>query len=569
MTAGTRISALPALAAAAADDRIPIVDISAGVTKYVLPEGLQQVLLAVTNSASFNQQGGGSVHYTVPIGDNQIWYEPTTGTLFLGPNYLFHATSATSQASLADWAFDTAKLRQFTRNITLAEISDPADLDLRRFGPEGMYPYAKDPALGTHGTYADLTGLAAGALVGQVRSTAGRVPYGGDETTPGGAAVESGALMAFQTSEMPRQITPNNQMAVGMRIYFSLVPNGSQDKIECVRIENNGHLMVGPKAIEGGDTGALLQIRGHEGTNAKHTLTMTGAPTGGTFTATYYKFPTTSAEYPASVTTAAIARTATAANVRDPLVTAIQGLAGNIPGTSTPFSSVTSADIIATGGPINTTPVVLEYTGLLGLHRQVKLETTSSLTGGTAPKVTVAETVAGIDHQLGNRCLNLRGTTGQTADYMRVQDGAGAVDVLRLDKDGALIVPGQITASGVFRHTGSTVAFFGSSPIAQRGAFTQTYSTATRTMAARAASALGDSTSGTPAGTVAAIPNPADSPATADALRDDLVANTLPAIRNALASIITAINNNRTDGVNNAGVINALIDDSQAYGLST
>ena len=53
---------------------------------------------------------------------------------------------------------------------------------------------------------------------------------------------------------------------------------------------------------------------------------------------------------------------------------------------------------------------------------------------------------------------------------------------------------------------------------------------------------LVDDTSGTAGGTVAAIPDPADTPADADALRDDLVANALPAIRNAIASIIAEQN---------------------------
>lgn len=55
---------------------------------------------------------------------------------------------------------------------------------------------------------------------------------------------------------------------------------------------------------------------------------------------------------------------------------------------------------------------------------------------------------------------------------------------------------------------------------------------------------LQDESEGTPSvtSTVGAIPDPADSPANADALRDDLVANTLPAIRDALATLAAAVN---------------------------
>lgn len=55
-------------------------------------------------------------------------------------------------------------------------------------------------------------------------------------------------------------------------------------------------------------------------------------------------------------------------------------------------------------------------------------------------------------------------------------------------------------------------------------------------------STLTDDTAGTPSSTLAVIPDPANSPATADALRDDLVLNALPAIRDALASLSAAVN---------------------------
>ncbi len=48
---------------------------------------------------------------------------------------------------------------------------------------------------------------------------------------------------------------------------------------------------------------------------------------------------------------------------------------------------------------------------------------------------------------------------------------------------------------------------------------------------------LTDNTGGVAGATVPAIPDPADAPVSADALRDDLVANALPGIRNGLASI--------------------------------
>ena len=60
-------------------------------------------------------------------------------------------------------------------------------------------------------------------------------------------------------------------------------------------------------------------------------------------------------------------------------------------------------------------------------------------------------------------------------------------------------------------------------------------------------SALTDSIAGSVSFTLAAIPNPADTPVTADALRDDLVANTIPKIRDALSSIASLLNTIRTN----------------------
>lgn len=55
--------------------------------------------------------------------------------------------------------------------------------------------------------------------------------------------------------------------------------------------------------------------------------------------------------------------------------------------------------------------------------------------------------------------------------------------------------------------------------------------------------AITDNSGGTSGGnTIAAITNPADAPATADILRDDLVANTIPTIKNAIATLAAKYN---------------------------
>lgn len=57
---------------------------------------------------------------------------------------------------------------------------------------------------------------------------------------------------------------------------------------------------------------------------------------------------------------------------------------------------------------------------------------------------------------------------------------------------------------------------------------------------------LVDNIGGTVALTLAAVTDPGDLPASVDALRDDLVANAIPEIRNALSSIADQVNDLRT-----------------------
>jgi hypothetical protein len=59
--------------------------------------------------------------------------------------------------------------------------------------------------------------------------------------------------------------------------------------------------------------------------------------------------------------------------------------------------------------------------------------------------------------------------------------------------------------------------------------------------------AVTDNTAGTASRTWAALPDPTDTPASADALRDDLVANVLPVLRNWAASAADWMNDHRTN----------------------
>lgn len=137
------------------------------------------------------------------------------------------------------------------------------------------------------------------------------------------------------------------------------------------------------------------------------------------------------------------------------------------------------------------------------------------------------------------------------AGVFEVYTGGSAAGNLRL----------QISAAG-------GIGLYGVTPVARAAALVQTYSTADRTHAARTAAALTDNTAGVVSTTLAALPNPADAPATADALRDDLVANLIPVIRNALASLSDQVNKLRNDQLDTAQFLNALVDDTQALGIN-
>lgn len=103
--------------------------------------------------------------------------------------------------------------------------------------------------------------------------------------------------------------------------------------------------------------------------NDVQTVTITGAPTGGSFTLTLN-----------GQTTAAIAWNATAADV----VAAIAALRG-----------VGTGNVSATGGPFPGTGVVVTFTGALGNQAVNIMTATAAFTGGTAPAVAVAHTTTG------------------------------------------------------------------------------------------------------------------------------------------------------------------------------
>lgn len=106
------------------------------------------------------------------------------------------------------------------------------------------------------------------------------------------------------------------------------------------------------------------------GTNEVQTVTITGSPTGGTFSLTY-----------AGQTTSGIAYNAVASAVQS----ALEALSNIAPG-----------DITVTGGPGPSTPYVVTFVGPLADTDVAQMTASGALlTGGTSPAVTVTTTTPG------------------------------------------------------------------------------------------------------------------------------------------------------------------------------
>lgn len=103
--------------------------------------------------------------------------------------------------------------------------------------------------------------------------------------------------------------------------------------------------------------------------NEVQTLTITGTPTGGTFTLTFD-----------GQTTASIAYNASAAAI----VSALEAL-----------SNIGAGDVTATGGALPGTAVVITFALALAGANQPLLTATSSLTGGSTPAITITQTTQG------------------------------------------------------------------------------------------------------------------------------------------------------------------------------
>jgi hypothetical protein len=162
--------------------------------------------------------------------------------------------------------------------------------------------------------------------------------------------------------------------------------------------------------------------------------------------------------------------------------------------------------------------------------------------------------------------LTVQGHSTQTSLLLVLENSAGA-DQVTVSNVGKVYMAGEAEIDGALNHDGSTAGFYGVTPASRPTAYTQTYSTATRTHSNPTASALTDNSGGSANTTIEAMPDPADAPLTADILRDDLVANFILGVRNNIADLTAQVNALIADLANTKQVLNQVIDDHQANGL--
>jgi hypothetical protein len=122
--------------------------------------------------------------------------------------------------------------------------------------------------------------------------------------------------------------------------------------------------------------------------------------------------------------------------------------------------------------------------------------------------------------------------------------------------DGVDFIVGSTNGTKFGTATTQKIGFYNATPIVRPSAYTQTFATADKTMAARTAAALTNNTGGTVSTTLAAIT------AGAAYTQADMLA-----VKNALASLADQVNKQRTDDLDTANVVNSIVDDLQALGL--
>ena len=154
---------------------------------------------------------------------------------------------------------------------------------------------------------------------------------------------------------------------------YMLLPNLKGGIVGDITVENGAinFTIRGARSLDGNywKQGPYPVMLGGNPVDEVQTVTITGAPTGGTFRLTY-----------GGQQTATIAYNATTAVV----TTALEAL-----------SNIGVGDVVVTGGPGPATPYVITFAGALADKNIEQMTAQSQLTGGTTPAIAVTTTVGG------------------------------------------------------------------------------------------------------------------------------------------------------------------------------
>lgn len=203
--------------------------------------------------------------------------------------------------------------------------------------------------------------------------------------------------------------------------------------------------------------------------------------------------------------------------------------------------------------------------------KTIAIEDSASGVAGWDLTVRAGNTVANTNFTGGQLTLASGRASGSGASSIVLQTGASAASgvlqtlTTRLTInnagdftffDGADFILGTTTGTKIGTATTQKIGFYNATPIVRPTAYTQTYSTADKTVAAQTAAALTNNTGGTVSTTLAAIT------AGAAYTQADMLA-----VKNALASLADQFNKLRNDHLDTTNAVNAIIDDLQALGL--
>lgn len=204
-------------------------------------------------------------------------------------------------------------------------------------------------------------------------------------------------------------------------------------------------------------------------------------------------------------------------------------------------------------------------------NNSIGIVATASGTVGRALTISAGSTVANTNIAGGTLTLNAGLASGTGTSNIVFQTGQSAASGvlqtlttrLTIDNvgdftfaDGVDFIVGSTNGTKFATATTQKIGFYNATPIVRPSAYTQTFATADKTMAARTAATLTNNTGGTVSTTLAAI--------TAGAAYTQA---DMTAVKNALASLADQVNKIRTDDLDTANVVNSLIDDLQALGL--